>query len=124
LNSFVRYQLPVITWILAIFALSSIPTLPMVKFPISPDKLAHAGIYFVLCMLWKRALLNQQRFPFLLRNALGIAAVLTVVYGTAIEIYQITVPGRFADIYDAFANAAGAGAFVMWSKWKSRGVEN
>jgi VanZ family protein len=119
LNRFVRYQLPVILWILAIFALSSIPTLPQIKFPISPDKLAHMGIYFVLCLLWKRALFHQERFPLLARQAVWYAFALTVVYGTLLEVYQMLVPNRYADVYDAVANAMGAGMYAGWSVWRS-----
>lgn len=118
MNGFVRYQLPVVLWILAIFALSSIPTLPQVKFFISPDKLGHMGIYFVLCLLWKRALLHQRRFPLLARQATAFAFLFTVVYGTALEAYQMLVPNRFADVYDALANTLGAGMYAGWSFWR------
>lgn len=122
MREFARYQLPVLLWILTIFALSSLPTLPEVKFPVSPDKLGHMGIYFVLCLFWKRALFHQDRFPWAGRNALWLAFVLTVVYGSSLELYQMTVPGRFADPFDALANAAGAGIYAGWSLWRTRGL--
>lgn len=122
MRGFVRYQFPVVLWIFTIFALSSIPSLPEVKFPISPDKLGHMGIYFVLCLFWKRALFHQDRFPWVSRNALSMAVVLTIVYGSSLELYQMTVPGRFADPFDALANAIGAGMYAGWSLWRTRQI--
>ncbi len=108
---------------LAIFTLSSIPSIPVIKFPISPDKLGHAGIYFVLCMLWKRALFHQDRVPFLHRHALLMGFCLTTAHGILDEIYQMSVPGRSAEVYDALADTAGAGLFVLWHRWKIWGGE-
>jgi VanZ family protein len=105
---------------LTIFTLSSLPTIPIVKFPISPDKFAHAGIYFVLCMLWERALFNQSRVVFLQVNALLVGFCLTAVHGMLDETYQMSVPGRSADVYDAAADIAGAALFVLWYKWRRR----
>lgn len=109
-------------WIITIFTLSSIPTVPELQIPISPDKLAHAGIYFVLCMFWKRALTHQNRVMWLRDHALWAALGLTVLHGALDEIYQLYVPGRWSDIYDALADAVGAGLFVSWVLWKRRGA--
>lgn len=113
----VRYQLPVLVWMLTIFTLSSLPTISIAKFPLSPDKLAHAGIYFVLCMLWRRALYHQAWIPFVQRQALVVGFCLTAVHGALDEAYQMSVPGRSADIYDTLADIVGAGLFVLWHWW-------
>ncbi|MEX2116811.1 MAG: VanZ family protein [Bacteroidota bacterium] len=118
-----RYQVPVFVWMLAIFTLSSIPTIPTFKFPISPDKLGHAGIYFVLCMLWERALFHQDKVQFLRRHALLVSFCLTAAHGIFDEVYQMSVPGRSADVYDTMADTAGAGLFLLWRQWKTRGEE-
>lgn len=115
-----RYQVPVFVWMLAIFTLSSIPTIPVIKFPISPDKLGHAGIYFVLCMLWKRALFRQDRISFFQKHALALSFFLTAAHGILDEVYQMSVPGRSAEVFDALADAAGAGLFILWQWWKMR----
>lgn len=120
MRGFFRYQSPVLLWILTIFVLSSIPSLPEIKFPISPDKLGHMGIYFILCLFWRRALFHQDRFPRVSRNALWLAVALTVVYGSSLELYQMTVPGRYADVFDAVANALGAGMYAGWNLWRTR----
>ncbi len=116
----VRYQLPVLLWMLTIFTLSSLPTIPIVKLPLNPDKFAHAGIYFVLCMFWERALFNQNKIVFFQVHALVVGFCLTAVHGMLDETYQMSVPGRSADVYDAAADIAGAGVFVLWYKWRSR----
>lgn len=102
---------------LTIFTLSSLPTISIAKFPLSLDKFAHAGIYFVLCMLWRRALHYQAWIPVAQRQALVIGFCLTAVHGVLDEVYQMSVPGRSADIYDTLADIAGAGLFALWHWW-------
>ncbi|MBI2619412.1 MAG: VanZ family protein [Ignavibacteriales bacterium] len=115
-----RYQLPLLVWILAIFALSAIPGIPEIRFPISPDKLAHIGIYFVLCMLSRRAFFHQDRFLRVKKHSLSVAFGFTVVYGALDEFHQLYVPGRWADIYDVLADAVGGALFTGWFVWKAR----
>ncbi|MEX1138601.1 MAG: VanZ family protein [Bacteroidota bacterium] len=122
-TNLLRYQVPVLIWMLTIFILSSIPTIPVFKFPISPDKLGHMGIYFVLCLLWNRALFHQDAIPFLRRNALLMSFCLTAVHGILDEVYQMSVPGRSAEVFDALADTAGAGLFILWHWWRTRRVD-
>lgn len=125
LSPVVRYQVPVALWVMTIFTLSSIPSLPVVKFPFSPDKIGHAGIYFVLCLLWRRALFHQMRFPRMRERALGMAFILTAVLGGLDELYQMTVPGRFSSIYDFMADVTGGLLYVVWFIGRTRmGREN
>ncbi len=119
-SRFAKYQLPLFIWIGFIFGISAIPSVPVIKFPISPDKIAHTAIYFVLCLLGHRAFLHQDKFPWLRRNSLLAALSLTIMYGVLDEIHQIYVPGRFADVYDAIADTLGGLLFVGWFRWKSR----
>lgn len=118
-----RYQLPVLLWMLTIFTLSSIPTIPIIKFPISPDKLGHMGIYFVLCLLWNRALFYQDAIPFLRRYSLLMSFCFTAVHGILDEVYQMSVPGRSAEVFDALADATGAGLFILWHWWRTRRMD-
>ena len=115
---FAKYQLPLLIWLLLIFSASAIQTLPVVKFPLSPDKIAHAGIYFVLCMLGRRAFHHQERSPWLKERSLLAALLLAVVYGALDEVHQMYVPGRSPDIYDVLADSLGASLFVAWA-WLS-----
>jgi len=124
ISHFAKYQLPLLVWLLLIFGLSAIPTLPAIKFPLSPDKIAHAGIYFVLCMFGRRAFLHQERWPWLKEHSLLAALLLAVVYGSLDEVHQMYVPGRSPDIYDALADSLGASLFVGWAwltAWKGEG---
>jgi VanZ family protein len=120
ISHFAKYQLPLLVWLLLIFSISAIPTLPAIKFPLSPDKFAHAGIYFVLCMLGRRAFRHQERWSWLKEHSLLAALLLAVVYGALDEVHQMYVPGRSPDVYDALADSLGASLFVGWAWWSAR----
>ena len=111
-KSFVRYQLPVLVWMVAIFGLSTIPRFPQIQSPIGLDKIAHIVLWFVLCWLAMRAFQNQEKYPLFRTYALGAAVLLSIGYGVLDEIHQLYVPGRWADPYDAIADAVGALLFA------------
>lgn len=117
---FAKYQLPLLIWIGVIFGISAIPSIPVVKFPISPDKIAHVAIYFVLCFVAYRAFYHQNALLWFQRNSLLAAFVFTVMYGVLDEIHQLYVPGRWGDVYDAAADSLGGLLFVGWFRWKSQ----
>ncbi len=119
-SHFAKYQLPLFLWLVLIFGLSAIPHIPVVKFPLSPDKIGHAGIYFVLCMLSMRAFFHQDIWPWLKENSMLAAVIFTIVYGTLDEVHQIFVPNRWADVYDAIADAVGALLFFGWHWFHTR----
>jgi len=119
-SHFAKYQLPLFLWLLLIFSISAIPSVPAVKFPVSPDKIAHFFIYFVLCMLSKRAFYNQEKWLWLREHSLLAALLFTVAYGALDEVHQIYVPGRSADLYDALADALGASLFGGWAWYSAR----
>lgn len=100
--------------------MSAIPSIPVIKFPISPDKIAHGAIYFVLCLFARRAFYHQDAFPWLRRNSVLSAFVFTVMYGVLDEIHQLYVPGRWGDVYDAVADSLGGLLFVVWFWWKTQ----
>ncbi|MBI5463901.1 MAG: VanZ family protein, partial [Ignavibacteriales bacterium] len=87
-------------------------SLPHVKFPLAPDKLAHGSVYFVLTWFGWRAFHFQSWSVFLRRNALVLAFFFTCVYGVTDEIHQIYVPGRTFDLSDMLADAIGAALFL------------
>lgn len=121
MKNFVRYQLPSIIWILLIFWLSSIKTLPHVTTPIiSADKLAHISIYFVLCWFFHRAFLFQQSLPLFKKWSLLSAFILTCLYGYFDEVHQLFVPGRTYDYFDMLADAIGAFIYVILAVGVSR----
>ena len=75
------------------------------------DKLIHAGLFFILSLLWLFALAHDR-----LTRALTITAIV-VVFSFGTEWYQDLLPfGRTGDVLDAVADTAGTLAgFVVWA---------
>lgn len=74
------------------------------------DKLIHAGLFFVLILLWLPALTRGR-----LDRGLGVLAVI-LAFSVLTELYQGMLPfGRQADMLDAAADSVGAAiGFVLW----------
>ena len=89
--------------------MSSLPgdTVSKITFEVS-DKLIHAGVYFLLYLLFQHSLHNQTKYPFLKENAFLFSLIFTVIYGATDEFHQYFVPYRQSDIYDLMADATGA----------------
>jgi VanZ family protein len=106
-----RRMLPVVAYIVLIFVVSSIPTLPAPgpEF-LFRDKLAHFVEYFILGLLlfrsvrWNISASGWATFGFLVSVAATIGALN--------EFCQSFVPGREMSIGDWFADTAGAVAGV------------
>jgi VanZ family protein len=113
LKSFLKYQFPPILWLGFIFLISSWSALGNLKTPTGFDKLTHLVLWFVLCLLTRRAFFYQQRLPWLKRHNLWGALVVTTLIGVADEYYQIYVPSRTSDFGDVVADFAGAFLFVI-----------
>ncbi len=90
-------------------------TIPGKSYPDSSlldfDKAIHAGLFFILSLLWLFALAHDR-----LTRALTITAIL-IVFSFATEWYQEMLPfGRTGDVLDAVADTAGALAgFAAWA---------
>ena len=110
MNSFVKYQLPLIIWAIVIFIESSIPSLrlPEIKSPIGPDKIAHFCIFLIFAVLSYRAFYYQSKFPKLKKYAIVISLILSSLYGYLDELHQFFVVGRSYDMYDWTADTLGA----------------
>ena len=120
-HGFIYDQLPVILWALLIFVASSIPNiaLPDLEF-IASDKVIHLVVYFVLCVLFHRALSHQKRFPSLARWSLACAVLFSILYGVSDEIHQSFVPNRDASVYDLAADSIGTLLFLSYSVLRHR----
>ncbi|MBL8008093.1 MAG: VanZ family protein [Ignavibacteria bacterium] len=94
---------------IAIFALSSIPgdNFPEVDFKLS-DKIVHVIIYSILYILFFYSLKNQRKNVKLHEHSFEFALLFTALYGLTDEIHQYFVPARSCEIYDWFADIAGA----------------
>ncbi len=111
---------PPIGWATLIFISSSLPVrLEERPFPIPIDKLAHIGVYAILCALLLRALLQSTALrP---TAACLLAVLLTSLYGASDEFHQSFVPLREADLFDWLADTVGAlMAVAAYGLWKVR----
>jgi VanZ family protein len=110
-------------WACAIFGFSSLENIPAIKFPISPDKIAHVGIFFILTLLCWRAFHHQTSIRWLKNRAVLIAFIVATIYGFSDEFHQRFVPGRSYDLYDFLADSLGAYLFVLghWLFYRRKG---
>jgi hypothetical protein len=120
---FSHYQLPAILVALLIFTGSSIPGQSFPSWDIFKfDKVIHFGLFFVFCFFTHRAVMFQDRFPFLAKHHLAASILLTILYGVIDEGHQAFVPGRTPDVLDLLADSAGAGACAviiwLWLKYQ------
>lgn len=120
MKDFIRFQMPVIAWALLIFWLSSIKSIPSIRFPIQLDKVAHFSIFFILCWFSRRAFDFQESIRWLKKQALLWAFIFSCIYGYFDEFHQRFVPGRTYDYYDMLADAIGALSFVLLFKLTER----
>jgi VanZ family protein len=99
---------PAVAWTVLIFCVSSIPGLAPIAFKFKYfDKFAHAieytglGVFLTVAYYGSLSGRPQLRVVSLLAIATGLAIAV------ADEMYQLTVPGRVADLHDWAADAAG-----------------
>ena len=113
------YWLPPAVMCLVLFLISSksVPDIiPSFRFG---DKLQHAAAYFLLGWLICRAV---AAYPgWWSRRSAIIVVAFVAAYGVSDEIHQAFVPGRFAQVTDALADASGGAlaAFVFEMKRRS-----
>lgn len=104
--AYVRYWLPVATYVALIFVVSAQPGLhPPVSFQNS-DKLAHLCEYGLLGLLLTRALrasLPARSWLFVTMLSLGLG----LGVGAADEVFQSFVPGRDSTVFDWLADGMG-----------------
>lgn len=110
---------PVIVWTLTIFVASAMPgaTYPQPSVP-GIDKLVHAVLFGLLAALLARALRSRTRVS----APLGLAFVLTIVYGASDEAHQLFVADRSADVWDLVADAVGAASGVAIARVAGLGL--
>jgi len=90
----------------------SIPSVKVLEY----DKLIHAGLFFVLGVLWLTAKSEAK----MLRGVVILVCILALSVGS--EFYQELMPiGRTADMVDAAADSVGAIlAFLIWIGLRQR----
>jgi VanZ family protein len=114
------YAICAFLWALLMFIGATAKTTPAVclLFP-QEDKVLHFVEYAVFAFLLYRAFSHAST-----SRAVAMAAVYTaivaVVYGGALELYQAFLPYRECNALDFMANCAGV-AFTLGLCWKPRG---
>jgi len=122
LSVFLRFWLPVLGYIVLIFAGSSIPNLPNPTHIPYADKAAHFVEYGLLGLIVGRTFRHSGP-DFLRKFWFGFAIIAATAVGFCDEWYQSTVPGRERSIYDFLADVIGASSgqialFQLERKWK------
>lgn len=119
-----RYLVPLLAWLVAIFAISSIPNAhgageAGAGGPGTTSQLAHVIEYGVLSFLairCARAWFPRRRLVLLL----AASWLFAVAYGISDEIHQSFVPRREASVDDVLLDAVGAVlGIVLWVGWQS-----
>lgn len=113
---FLRYNLFGIIWFLLIMLLGlapgdSMPVTNVWDF-LNFDKIAHFGVFAILCFLLILGFSKQYTFLFIRYNAILLAMGLSFVYGLGIELCQTLIPDRGLELADILANTLGV--FAGW----------
>ena len=105
-SKFWQYWLPVLLYIVVIFAVSSISGFHAPSGFSSVDKVAHILEYSILAFLIIRACKGS---GLVASNSVAVlfAVVVGLTVGLSDELFQATVPGRMSDPADYAADAAG-----------------
>ncbi|HUU03401.1 MAG TPA: VanZ family protein [Myxococcota bacterium] len=119
MRSFLRYWLPLFSYVAAIFLLSSFSRVPLLSSLGIWDKLLHFIEYALLATLTVR-MLRATPWPRTQWSAWLMGLLTVALLGALDEIFQGTVPGRSSDIFDFLADvlggATGGGAYLLL-KW-------
>lgn len=124
MKRFAKYHLPIILYIIVIFALSSISNLALPDTDIDYiDKLAHFIEYLIFFFL---SVISLNNAPISIRKTTSylLAIFLSFAFAASDEFHQSFIPGRFADGYDLLADSlgilAGASACFLTALAKKR----
>jgi len=112
-RGFVTHSLPALLWVAAIFIGGS-SGMPQIDGPRTEgfDKIEHALAFFGLQVLCFRALRHE--LPERKRPELAwLSAAAAIAIGVALELYQLGLPDRSAELADALADSIGAVAGAL-----------
>jgi len=121
---FIIYSILALLYAVAIFILSSIPTisLPAHYYDLpNPDKLAHTALFFgfgiLLCLSF-----HSVSNPETSERAILYSFIIGITYGVLDEVHQHFVPGRYASLIDVGFNSLGIiiaiVIFWLYDKWR------
>lgn len=78
------------------------------------DKIAHLGVFCMLNIFWIVGLKKQKKYPKIHENAVWYATFLSVSYAGILELGQLVVQERNANILDMAFNMAGVGIGLLF----------
>jgi len=106
--------IPAVAWMSVIFYFSTLPESATPGRDILPDKVCHAGEYFILAFVILFALQRTTQFRF--STSFWITLTWGAVYGLSDEIHQLYVPTRQFDVGDLLADVCGVAVlfFILW----------
>ena len=94
--------------------LPSVTYLELMEF----DKLVHIVLFGLLMLSCTVALRKQTRIAWAQKNAMVIALLFSVVYGSVIEVVQFfMVQDRTGELYDVLANGIGAFLGILFFRF-------
>ena len=109
--------IPALIWAVILFVLSTGNSVqaPRIITWLEPDKLGHAGAYFIFTGL---ILYGFYRIGSWSNKQLWIAVLISSTFGLAMEVIQYTFfPGRYFEVFDIIANIIGALICIITSKF-------
>ncbi len=109
-----RYQVPLLLWMILIFVSSSIPgsDFPSVNW-VGWAKIVHLIFYSTLCFLTWRAMHHQTWLDWLSRHSAAAGFIVAIVYGSLDEIHQFFTLGRHPSVIDVLIDGVGACIFLL-----------
>jgi len=113
-----KYHIPFIIWLIAIFIESSFPSSAYPEVNIfQADKIVHIGIYGLLGLLSYISLIHQRKIKTLYTNPLLWTVLICSLYGASDEFHQYFVPGRDCEFFDWVGDTVGAVLAVLAIKY-------
>ena len=106
---FLRFNLFTILWAGVIFLLILMPgqQMPDLGDLFSFDKLAHLGVFCVLCFFMIVGFTKQYSIPRLKKNPVTYSLIISASYASVLELGQSIIPDRYANFYDMAFNLTG-----------------
>lgn len=106
-------HLPLITYWIILFILTSLPTGFVIETKDISDKFLHFGAYGLLSVLLYVNLYFQDKIEVLNKFPATFTVLIASIYGLLDEIHQMFVPGRSAEFLDWLADFSGSLVAVL-----------
>jgi VanZ family protein len=97
------------------------PDMPTAPMHGTMRKLGHWGEYFVLSVLFLRALQNETATKWKARHAI-LTLIFVLLYAIGDEFHQSFVPSRTASFGDVTIDVLGGICGISWMYWYGRGI--